>query len=137
VKYLLDTNAVSLLMKGDSGLTQRLRRVAKTDISLPQPVIAEVEYGLDRLPSSKRKDEVRQRFDLVLAELGHAIWNDEVSRAFGAIKAELERKGQRLEDFDVAIAAHAVAHKAVLVTANIDQMSRVQGLTIEDWGASE
>jgi len=58
---------------------------------------------------------------------------DAVSERFGAIKAALERKGTRIEDFDAAIAAHALAEGAVLVTANLDDMVRVPGLAVEDW----
>ena len=49
-----------------------------------------------------------------------------MSRAFGAIKADLERRGTRIEDFDVAVAAHAVALEATLVTDNITHMKRVK-----------
>ncbi len=45
----------------------------------------------------------------------------------------MERKGKRIEDFDAAIAAHALASGAMLVTANIGQMTRVPGLAVEDW----
>jgi tRNA(fMet)-specific endonuclease VapC len=45
----------------------------------------------------------------------------------------LERRGQRIEDFDAAIAAHAVAQDATLVTANTFHMSRIAGLAVEDW----
>jgi tRNA(fMet)-specific endonuclease VapC len=56
-----------------------------------------------------------------------------VSLAHGRIKASLERRGTRIEDFDAAIAAHALASDATLVTSNVDQMSRVPGLRVEDW----
>ena len=56
-----------------------------------------------------------------------------MSERFGTIKATLERRGTRIEDFDAAIAAHALAEGAVLVTANLDDMARVPGLKIEDW----
>ena len=45
----------------------------------------------------------------------------------------LLRTGQRIEDFDAAIAAHALATDAVLVTATLDDMVRVPGLRVEDW----
>jgi tRNA(fMet)-specific endonuclease VapC len=45
----------------------------------------------------------------------------------------LERRGTRIEDFDAAIAAHALASGAKLVTSNLDHMARVPGLQIEDW----
>jgi len=137
MKYMLDTNAVSALMKGDPRVLERLRRASKKDVSVPQPVIAEIAYGIERLPRSKRKDALRQRFDLVRGELQRAAWSDEVSEAFGVIKANLEKKGTRIEDFDAAIAAHALAEGAVLVTANVDDMVRVSGLAIEDWSAAE
>ncbi|MBI4957506.1 MAG: PIN domain-containing protein [Myxococcales bacterium] len=136
MKYLLDTNAVSAVMKGDARVLGRLRRVARSDVGVPPPVLAEIAYGLERMPRSRRKEALRQRFELVKAELGRVAWSDEVSEAFGVIKAALERKGRRIEDFDAAIAAHALAHGAVLVTANLDDMLRVGGLVVEDWSAA-
>jgi predicted nucleic acid-binding protein len=59
--------------------------------------------------------------------------NDEVSDRFGTAKAALERVGTRLEDFDLAVAAHALASGAVLVTANVRHLGRIPGLRIEDW----
>ncbi len=56
-----------------------------------------------------------------------------MSERFGLIKAALERKGQRIEDFDAAMAAHALAVGAILVTANLDDMTRVPDLKVEDW----
>jgi tRNA(fMet)-specific endonuclease VapC len=38
-----------------------------------------------------------------------------------------------LEDFDVAVAAHAMSSGAVLVTANLRHLERIPGLKIEDW----
>jgi tRNA(fMet)-specific endonuclease VapC len=135
VKYILDTNAVSALMRGDETMLKRLGGVPKNEVGVPQPVIAEIEYGIERLPRSKRKDALRERFALICGELPRAAWTDEVSEAFGRIKAALERKGSRIEDFDAAIAAHALAASAVLVSANLDDMVRVPGLVVEDWSS--
>jgi len=133
VKFVLDTNAVSALMKGDPQMIERLKQKGKEEVSVPQPVLAEIAYGIERLPKSKRKATLQERFDLVRAELARSSWSDDVSESFGSIKAALEKKGRRIEDFDAAIAAHALARGAVLVTANLDDMTRISGLMVEDW----
>lgn len=133
MKLVLDTNVVSALMKGDPRVIEKLKQRGKAEVSVPQPVLAEIAYGIQRLPSSKRKAALQERFDLVRSELARSNWSDEVSERFGDIKAMLERKGQRIEDFDAAIAAHALATGATLVTANLDHMTRIPGLTVEDW----
>jgi len=133
VKYALDTNAVSALMRGDPAFTKRLRGVSRADVAIPQPVLAEIAYGIARLPRSKRRTALKQRFELICLEIGRASWTDGVSDAFGEIKATLEREGKRIQDFDAAIAAHAVALKATLVTANAKHMVRISELEIEDW----
>lgn len=112
-----------------------LRAVPKRDVFVPHPVFAEIAYGIARLPRSKRKDALRRRFDIVRQEFSRADWTDDVSDAFGAIKARLEKKGTRIEDFDAAIAAHARARQATLVTSNVAHMLRIPDLRIEDWSS--
>ena len=131
--YVLDTNAVSALMKGNPAVVERLTATTPTDVAIPQPVLAEIAFGIERLPRSKRRTSLQARFDLVCAEIPRAEWTDAVSRMFGRIKAILERRGTRIEDFDTAIAAHALAVEATLVTANLDHMTRIPGLRVEDW----
>jgi tRNA(fMet)-specific endonuclease VapC len=133
VTYVLDTNAVSALMKGTPAVVERLAASAPAEVAIPQLVLAEIAFGIERLPRSKRRTSLQARFDLVSAELPRAEWTDAVSQAFGRIKAMLERRGTRIEDFDAAIAAHALSLEATLVTANLDHMVRVPGLRVEDW----
>jgi len=133
VRYVLDTNAMSALMRGDLRVAARLNAVGRAVVGVPHPVLAEIAYGIERLPRSKRREGLQERFDLVRTELARVPWTDEVSERFGTVKAELERRGRRIEDFDAAIAAHALTEEAVLVTANRDDMARVPGLKVEDW----
>jgi tRNA(fMet)-specific endonuclease VapC len=130
---VLDTNAVSALMRGDRRAIERLRQLDRSEVAVPQPVLAEIAYGIARLPRSRRRADLERRADLIRAEIPRADWTDAVSAAFGTIKATLERSGKRIEDFDAAIAAHALAVGGTLVTANVEQMTRVPGLAVEDW----
>lgn len=111
MRYVLDTNAVSALMKGDPQLVARLRKVDRADVGVPQPVFAEIAYGIEHLPKSKRRSALQERLDLVRTELARVAWTDSVSDHFGAVKATLERRGRRIEDFEAAIAAHALARR--------------------------
>ena len=124
MKYLLDTNAVSALMKGDARVVRNLSRVARADVSLPQPVIAETAYGIQRLPRSRRRDGLQARFDLVRGELPRASWSDEVSASFAVIKASLERTGKRIEDFDKEI---QIAETGTVLSVG-DGVSKIYGL---------
>jgi len=133
VTFVLDTNAVSALMKGSVAVVERLAATEPAQVAVPQPVLAEIAFGIERLPRSKRRTALQGRFDLLCAELPRAEWTDVVSQTYGRIKATLERRGTRIEDFDAAIAAHALALDATLVTANLDHMTRVPALRVEDW----
>ena len=133
MKYILDTNTLSYLMKGDAAVSRRLLAQARTDVLLPQPVVAEIEYGLDRLPRSARKRRLAERFRIFAAELERADWSDAVSHSFGRIKASLERRGLPLKDFEIAVAAHALALEATLVTSNLDHFRRISKLRVESW----
>ena len=133
MKYVLDTNAVSAVMKGDPVVLDRLRRLPKDQVGVPAPVVAELAYGIARLGRTKRAERLRRLLELVRSELPRVAWTEEVSDRFGEIKADLERRGEPIEDFDACIAAHALASGATLVTANAAHLRRVHGLELEDW----
>lgn len=132
MRYLLDTNAVSALVRGDGAMLARLASVPRREVGIPQPVLAELEYGIQRLAAGKRRERLAGRLTRIAAELGRAAWDDDVSVRFGAIKSALERRGTRLEDFDLAIAAHALAIGATLVTHD-GALVRIEDLEVEDW----
>ena len=120
-------------MKGSAAVVERLAATAPAEVAVPQPVLAEIAYGIERVARSKRRVALQARFDLLCSELPRADWTDTVSQMYGRVKASLERRGTRIEDFDAAIAAHALAFDATLVTADVDHMTRVPGLRVENW----
>ena len=77
--YVLDTNAVSALMKGTAAVVERLAAIQPGHVRIPQPVLAEIAYGIERLPRSKRREALHARFELVCSELQRTEWTDAVS----------------------------------------------------------
>jgi tRNA(fMet)-specific endonuclease VapC len=105
-------------MKGHVPVAERIASGARDDVAICQVTAAEIEFGLKYLPSSKRRSLLQDQWNIVGEELPRLVWNDEVSRVFGARKAQLERRGRRMSDFDLAIAAHAIAFDLIVVTAD-------------------
>jgi tRNA(fMet)-specific endonuclease VapC len=55
------------------------------------------------------------------------------AQAAGEIRAELERQGKRIGEYDTLIAGQAFARNLILVTANTSEFGRVKELVVEDW----
>lgn len=118
MRFILDTNTVSALMKGDPPVAGRVAEIARDDVAICQVTAAEIEFGLKYLTSSKRRSLLQDQWNVVGDELLRLPWTDEVSRVFGERKAQLERRGNRMSDFDLAIAAHALAYDLTVVTSD-------------------
>mgnify|MGYP000995002247 CR=1 FL=1 len=56
------------------------------------------------------------------------------AEAFGAIRADLERKGQIIGPYDMQIAAQTLTRNLILVTNNTAEFERIPGLKLENWG---
>ena len=56
-----------------------------------------------------------------------------IIEVFGNIKAKQEKKGERLADMDLLIAATALYMNMTLVTNNIKHFSKIDGLSLENW----
>ena len=54
-------------------------------------------------------------------------------RLYGGMKAELEAKGMRIDEFDLLIGATAVFNKMVMVTSNVKHFERIPEIQIENW----
>ncbi len=52
---------------------------------------------------------------------------------FGLIKKDLEKKGKLIGPMDLLISAQAKSKNLILVTNNIKEFERVEGLKLENW----
>lgn len=113
-RYMLDTNVVSHIMQGrDSGLLARLTEVPVGQVVISSVTLAELEYGLHRKGQPAR---LRNALTQVLLRMDVLPWDEQVATRYGEFCATLEAQGINLSDFDMMIAAHAVAVNATLVS---------------------
>jgi tRNA(fMet)-specific endonuclease VapC len=131
--FVLDTTVMSALMRADVVAARHLLATRPGDVGVPQPVLAELHYGLARLPASKKKRLLEDRLAVLLQSLSRLAWDDAVSERFGEAKAALEARGERVDDFDLAIAAHALALDATVVTSNTKHFDRIPRLRVVRW----
>jgi predicted nucleic acid-binding protein len=131
LRYLLDTNTVSALMRGAPAVAARLAKTARADVAISQVSVAEIEFGLRYLPASKRRRLLQAQWEAIGSELIRLPWDDAVSRAFGVHKARPASRGRPMSDFDLAIAAHAIAFGLIVVTA--DAAFARLGIRRENW----
>ena len=113
-RYMLDTNVVSHIMQGrDAELLAHLTKVPVGQASMSSVTLAELEYGLHRKGQPIR---LRNALTQVLLRMDVLPWDEDVATCYGELCATLETQGISLSDFDMMIAAHAVAANAILVS---------------------
>lgn len=130
MRYLLDTNILIAMSKTRPGLAERLARYPASNILLSSVVVAEIEYGIAK---SARREHNRRVFDTLLSGFTVVSFDAEAARRYGPIRAQLEVRGQLIGPYDLMIVAHAQALDAVLVTDNVGEFSRVEGVAVENW----
>lgn len=126
---ILDTDVCIEILRGNEEVIERRQRtldeVATTWISA-----AELYYGAEKSVAADSNREAAHDFLETLPVVG---LDGDSARRFGALKADLERRGQSLADADLLIASISLARGAVLATGNVRHYERIPGLTIEDW----
>ena len=113
-RYMLDTNVVSHIMQGrDAELLARLTKLPIGQVVMSSVTLAELQYGLHRKGQPAR---LRNALTQVLLRIDVLPWDEQVATCYGEFCAALEAQGINLSDFDMMIAAHAVAVNAILVS---------------------
>ncbi|MDD2769949.1 MAG: type II toxin-antitoxin system VapC family toxin [Methylococcus sp.] len=129
IRYMLDTNTVSHLIKGHPAVASRIVAVPMASLCISVVTEAELMFGLAKRPEAKRLHVAVNEF-LRRAEV--LPWESATAKRYGAVRAELERQGKTLGSLDLLIAAHALAADATLVS-NDSAFGLVAGLQVEDW----
>ena len=131
MNYMLDTNAIIMAVRHpDWPISRRIKSRLGKDLCISSVTYGELEYGIRKSSAPERN-----RVAVMQLLLGIRILSFDAKAAahFGDIFADLERRGQRIGDRDMLIAGHARSLGFTLVTNNLREFSRVDGLLCEDW----
>jgi tRNA(fMet)-specific endonuclease VapC len=132
--YLLDTNACIVYLKNKgSAINRRLDSIAANKIAVCSVVKAELFYGSKRSNNPQKSLNIQQLF---LYQFVSLPFDDNCAEIYGQIRADLTKIGTPISSNDIQIAAIALANNLILVTHNVREFSRIDGLKIEDWEVS-
>jgi len=129
--YLLDTNiCIYAINKRSEKVVKRVISHLPHQIKISSVTIAEMEYG-----ASKSQDRDKNRYAILnfVSAFDILAFDDADAEIYGQIRAELEGKGKVIGPYDMQIAAQALAKDLILVTNNVKEFERVEGLRIENW----
>ena len=130
MKYVLDTNTLIYFFKGLGKVKNRLLSTPPSEIGVPAIVLFEMELGIAK--SSSPRKRISQLHDFMV--LVNVIpFGESEAKTAAQIRAKLEKKGIPIGPYDILIAACAKANDLVLVTHNLKEFKRIEGLRLEDW----
>jgi len=129
--YMLDTNAIIMAIRHPEwGIYSKVREHLGQDLCISAVTYGELEYGIHKSTAPERN---RIAVSRILLGIRIKDFDSNAAAHFGDIFADLEKRQMRISDRDTMIAAHARSLGCTLVTNNIREFCRVQGLRIEDW----
>ena len=125
--YLLDSNIIIDLFRGDIATIEKLQKVKK--VYVPVIVLGELYYGANKSNRTKQRTlevESLERKVIILD------CTNKTAKLYGEIKDQLRQKGAMIPENDIWIAAISKENKIKLATRD-NHFDRVEGLDIEKW----
>jgi tRNA(fMet)-specific endonuclease VapC len=135
LRYLLDTNVVSepLQMKPRAGVLRKLR-LHNGEIAIASVAWHELQFGMRRLPPSRRRTKVQTYLDEVVSRSMTILDYDAAAAEWHATeRARLTAQGWTPPFQDGQIAAIAFVNELTLVTFNDADFKRFEGLIVASW----
>lgn len=128
--YLLDTDILIYSLKGNEAVLRHVENRQHDPMQISIISLMELYYGAHKSERSAanlaRVRRIENSFDILQVDRS-------IAETFGMIKSDLESQGTPLDDFDLVIAATALAFNLTMVTNNEKHFQRVHGLRLENW----
>lgn len=131
MKYLLDTNiCIYIIKKRPLNVFEKFKSLAIGSIGISSITLAELQFGIMKSSDPEKNQEALDKF---LTPLEIIDFDYKATVEYGIIRFDLEKKGTPIGPLDTLIASHAKSLNLILVTNNIKEFNRIDGLTIENW----
>lgn len=131
MRFMLDTNAVSAVMKKDPKVIRKVMQYGVDEICMSALTLYELRRGAWRVTDAKTRAALLHRIDALPFQVLplEAMASDAAGKAQGRLQAD----GQGVEDMDALIGMHAHSAGLVLATRNVDHFERLPGLHVLNW----
>ncbi|MEA2041873.1 MAG: type II toxin-antitoxin system VapC family toxin [Bacteroidota bacterium] len=129
IEYLLDTNICIHYFKGQFGLKERIEKIGFENFAISEITLAELIYGAEKSQQTEKNMKVVENFAEnieILPILGSL-------KIYGKEKARLKSIGKIIGDLDLFIGSTAIVNDMIMVTRNIREFERINGISIENW----
>ena len=129
--YMLDTNiCIYIIKQKPKEVIDHLKKIKNSDLCISSITYSELLYGVEK---SSNVTKNLLALTMFLTNIEIISYDENASAQYGLIRAELERNGKPIGPLDMLIAAHAKSLKITLVTNNVKEFERVNGLKVENW----
>jgi tRNA(fMet)-specific endonuclease VapC len=129
--YLLDADTLSFLVRREPGVLARFVQMAPESLWVSTVTLMEVEFGLVRQPAKRAKVEKVLR--MVVAQARIVPFTELEATTTARVRASLASSGRPIGPYDVMLAGTALAHALTVVSGNLREFRRIDGLVCEDW----
>ena len=109
---------------------QRFQSLEIGTIGVSSITVAELQYGVSK---SAFPDKNTLALQIFLIPLEIVPFDYEAAVPYGKIRFQLEKEGKTIGPLDILIGAHALSLNAILVTNNLKEFTRIEGLKAENW----
>lgn len=130
LKYMLDTNIVIYVIKRRPIEVLDIFNASAGRICISSVTLAELLHGVEK--SSMVSHNLSKVEDFV-SRLEVLSYDENAAAHYGNIRADLEKKGTPIGVNDLHIAGHARSKSLILVTNNMREFERIEGLRLENW----
>ena len=130
LKYMLDTNIVIYVIKRRPVEVLEVFNRHAGQMCISSITLAELLHGAEK--STRVEQNLHQVEDFV-SRLEVLTYGSKSAGHYGDIRADLERKGTTIGVNDLHIAGHARSEGLTLVSNNLREFERVDGLLMENW----